>query len=321
MRNCFRILVTVSLLTAGVGAQNPTPTTIPNGLPEWAYNIPDKVQPPEPRVPATVRAPGSGKEYEASAIAGNANPPDWFPDEHPRRAAQREGSDAERVRLVPPDVGTGASGIRRHRGHAGRIHHSADELLQERRAEGGGAHGADRSRGLRRRRAARRRSTSPAIKPNAIREGDRDRDAAEDLRQRRRPASAHSCRTAAPSRSAAASSRSRTIRCRRRSAILIPASPRTCRPAASRSGKALAKTGDSGKTIQCAICHGDALTGLGEVPRIAGLQPVYIARQLITMQNGTSAGTNAALMKKVVAKLSEDDIIALSAYLGSLPPR
>ena len=71
----------------------------------------------------------------------------------------------------------------------------------------------------------------------------------------------------------------------------------------------------------CAICHGDALTGLGEVPRLAGLQPVYIARQLIQMQNGTSAGTNAALMKKVVANLSEDDIIAISAYLGSLPPR
>src|ERR1043166_5408261 len=26
---------------------------------------------------------GSAKEYEAPAIAGNANPPDWFPDEHP----------------------------------------------------------------------------------------------------------------------------------------------------------------------------------------------------------------------------------------------
>jgi cytochrome c553 len=26
-------------------------------------------------------------------------------------------------------------------------------------------------------------------------------------------------------------------------------------------------------------------------------------------------------MKPVVAKLSEDDIIAISAYLGSLPPR
>jgi cytochrome c553 len=39
------------------------------------------------------------------------------------------------------------------------------------------------------------------------------------------------------------------------------------------------------------------------------------------MQNGTSAGIHAALMKKVVAKLSEDDVIALAAYLGSLSPR
>ncbi len=56
------------------------------------------------------------------------------------------------------------------------------------------------------------------------------------------------------------------------------------------------------------------------MPRLAGLQPVYIARQLITMQNGTSAGKAAALMKKVVSNLSEDDIISISAYLGSLPP-
>jgi cytochrome c553 len=91
-------------------------------------------------------------------------------------------------------------------------------------------------------------------------------------------------------------------------------------PGSIARGKALVETGGSGKTIQCAICHGDGLTGLGEVPRIAGLQPVYIARQLITMQNGTSAGTAAALMKKPVSKLSEDDIISISAYLGSLPP-
>ena len=92
-------------------------------------------------------------------------------------------------------------------------------------------------------------------------------------------------------------------------------------PGSLRAGEALVKTGDHGKTVPCATCHGDALTGLGEVPRIAGLQPVYIARQLLQMQNGSSAGTNAAQMKETVAKLSEDDIIAISAYLGSLPPR
>src|SRR5215831_8020427 len=74
-----------ALFAVTAAAQNnPAPTTIPNGLPEWAYNIPDKVQPPEPKVPATVRVTGSTKEYAASALGGNAQPlPDWFPDEHP----------------------------------------------------------------------------------------------------------------------------------------------------------------------------------------------------------------------------------------------
>src|SRR4029079_17937504 len=51
MRHAVRVLVAALLVTAlvkgAVRAQNPTPTTIPNGLPEWAYNLTDKVQPPE----------------------------------------------------------------------------------------------------------------------------------------------------------------------------------------------------------------------------------------------------------------------------------
>jgi cytochrome c553 len=39
------------------------------------------------------------------------------------------------------------------------------------------------------------------------------------------------------------------------------------------------------------------------------------------MQYGSSTGGAAALMKPVVANLSEDDIIAISSYLGSLPPQ
>jgi cytochrome c553 len=39
------------------------------------------------------------------------------------------------------------------------------------------------------------------------------------------------------------------------------------------------------------------------------------------MQYGSSAGKATALMKRVVEKLGEEDIIAISAYLGSLPPR
>ena len=86
-------------------------------------------------------------------------------------------------------------------------------------------------------------------------------------------------------------------------------------------GKALVETGGSGKTIACSICHGDALKGLGNVPRLAGLHPIYIARQLYLFKDGTRNGVDAQLMKKPVAQLTDDDIVALAAYLGSLMPQ
>jgi cytochrome c553 len=92
-------------------------------------------------------------------------------------------------------------------------------------------------------------------------------------------------------------------------------------PGSIASGEALVKGGEPGKTKPCATCHGEALKGQGEVPRLAGLQPLFIARQLFDMRYGSSAGEAAALMKPVVANLSDDDIIAISSYLGSLPPQ
>ena len=46
---------------------------------------------PEPAVPDVVRVAGSSKEYRAQAIAGNANPPDWFPEEHPEAPRSVKG--------------------------------------------------------------------------------------------------------------------------------------------------------------------------------------------------------------------------------------
>jgi cytochrome c553 len=83
-------------------------------------------------------------------------------------------------------------------------------------------------------------------------------------------------------------------------------------------GEALVKTGGSGRTIACSTCHGDALEGLGTIPRIAGLHPIYIARQLYNFKDGTRHGTESELMKKPVAKLGDNDILAIAAYLGSL---
>jgi cytochrome c553 len=79
-------------------------------------------------------------------------------------------------------------------------------------------------------------------------------------------------------------------------------------------------TGGAGKTIPCAICHGQGLKGLGEVPAIANRTPVYLFRQLNDMKTGMRSGMAAALMTATVEKLTVADMIALSAYAGSLEP-
>jgi cytochrome c553 len=85
-------------------------------------------------------------------------------------------------------------------------------------------------------------------------------------------------------------------------------------------GKALATTGGDGKTVACNICHGEGLKGVGEVPSIAGRSAIYIVRQLMDMKSGARTGTWAVLHRPVVAKLDNNDIIALAAYTASLQP-
>ena len=85
-------------------------------------------------------------------------------------------------------------------------------------------------------------------------------------------------------------------------------------------GEALVKTG-GGKTLACAACHGPQLKGgVGQIPGIAGRSTNYTARQLYDIKHGFRTGTMALLMKDVVAKLEEDDIVAISAYLASQAP-
>ena len=116
--------VTIALLTlllAPAAAQTPpapapAPLVFPEGLPEWAFNIPNPAQPPTPPIAGIVRVPGSAREYDAAAIAVHESPPTGSRRSAPAGAASRGGSGAERVRLVPSDVGSGPPGICRHRG-------------------------------------------------------------------------------------------------------------------------------------------------------------------------------------------------------------
>jgi cytochrome c553 len=54
------------------------------------------------------------------------------------------------------------------------------------------------------------------------------------------------------------------------------------------------------------------------VPGIAGRSPSYIVRQLWDIQQGTRKGAWSPLMKQVVAKLTQSDMLNLAAYAASL---
>ena len=88
-------------------------------------------------------------------------------------------------------------------------------------------------------------------------------------------------------------------------------------PGSVKKGEALVTTGGAGKTTQCSVCHGPDLRGLGPVPGIAGRSPSYTARQLYDMQQDVRKGVWSDLMKPVVAKLSNADMLAIAAYAAS----
>jgi len=294
---------------------------VPDGLPDWAFNIPDKIQPSAVRPEGIVRAPGSAQEYDAAKIAGNANPPDWFPDEHP--AAPRSVTGGAGVKFA-----CGSCHLMSGQGHpeaADIAGQPAEYLIRQMAYYKAGTRQDDARMG-----------------PIAKGASDEDvRQAAEYFAALKPAVWVKVIETATPPRTfIATAGRHRQLHPDGGTEPIghrileIPADPfRTeirdphsgfiayVPPGSIASGEALVKGGEPGKTVPCALCHGEALKGLGEVPRLAGLQPLYIARQLFDMRYGSSAGKAAALMKPVVANLSDDDIIAISSYLGSLPPQ
>jgi cytochrome c553 len=318
-----RIAVVVCALAPLLMAREATAQaelTVPAGLPDWTFNIPDKVQPSAVRPEGIVRAPGSAKEYEWAKVAGNTNPPDWFPDEHPPAPPSVAGGPGRRFAC-------GACHLMSGQGHpeaADLAGLPAAYLIRQMQYYKTGTRKDDERMG-----------------PIAKVISDEDvRQAAEYFSKLKPNVWVKVIETASPPKTfIATSGRHRVLHPDGgtepigRRILEIPEDPYRTEirdphsgfiayvPSGSvAAGEALVKTGDAGKTMPCAQCHGDGLKGKGEVPRLAGLQPLYVARQLFDMRHGSSAGEAAAVMKPVVANLSDDDIIAISSYLGSLPP-
>lgn len=291
---------------------------MPDGLPAWAFNIPEPVQPEVAPIAGIQRVPGSALQYDAATIAGSATPPDWFPDEHP---------PAPRVVTGPMPNACGSCHLMSGQGHP----ESADiaglpaaYIIQQMNDFASGARPEENRMG----------PIARAISDDDV------RLAAEYFAAITPIPFVEVIETATPpktyvsvlARHRLSTPEGGTEPIGRRIIQIPNDMTRTMirdphsgfvayvPPGSIRRGEELVQTGGAGKTVPCGMCHGDALTGLGDVPRIAGMQPVYIARQLFFMQSGSHVGANVELMKPAVENLSEDDIIAISAYLGSLAP-
>ena len=82
-------------------------------------------------------------------------------------------------------------------------------------------------------------------------------------------------------------------------------------------GEELVTTG-AGKTIQCSLCHGPGMKGLGDIPGIAGRTASYSMRQLWDLKQGTRR--SSGIMEPVVQNLTSEDMLNIVAYLATLPP-
>ena len=291
------------------------PATPPAGRePSWAFPA---INQPLPAEEGAKSVPGSSKSYTPAQIDDLMNPPDWFPDEHPP---------------APPLV---------QKGHGAALACGACHLMS--------GEGHPESAGLTGFTAAYLVQQMADFKSGARKDSARMNAIAKDVTEEESKQVGEwfaSLKPASWTKVTEADTVPKTVVGQGRMRFLAPAGgtepignriitvPQDQARARNRDpksgfiayvptgsiakGKALVDGGGAGKTTACAICHGDNMRGLGNVPRLAGLHPIYIARQLYLFKDGTRNGIDAQLMKKPVARLTDDDILAIAAYLASL---
>jgi cytochrome c553 len=317
LRTLVWILALALLIVSPAGAQ-----ALPQGSGKdlsWAFPVADRVQPPEGD-PGPRRIPGSPKTYTPAQIDDLFNPPDWFPEEHgplPLIIAHGVPGMAQACASCHLMSGLG------HPESANLAGLNAKYIVREM---------ADFKSGVRRD-AARMNQISGAVPDEGSRIAAqwfaelRPKPWVKVIEADTVPKThINKTRMRLPIPGGGAEPIGNRI-------IEVPEDPARATSRDPHSGfiayvprgsvargEALVKTGGSGKTIQCAICHGESLEGLGELPRIIGVSPLYAARQLYGFQTGTRNGSLDVLMKKVVANLNDDDIVAISAYLASRNP-
>jgi cytochrome c553 len=313
MRKSLSVLIITSVSVLSIGAQQ-----APAGRePSWAFPVVNGAVPAEEPGPKT--AAGSSKSYTPAQIDDLSNPPDWFPNEHsPAPPLVQKGHGAA--------LACGACHLMNGQGHpesADVTGFTAHYIVQQM---------ADFKSGVRK----------DSARMNAIAKevsDEESRQVAEWFATLKPRVWTKVVEAANVPATFVGQGRMRFLQPGGgmepigNRIITVPEDQQKARlrdphsgfiayvPVGSLAkGKALVETGGGGKTVACSICHGDTLKGLGNVPRLAGLHPVYVARQLYLFKDATRNGVDAQLMKKPAAGLSDDDILAISAYVGSLAP-
>jgi cytochrome c553 len=319
VKNLIAIVVLLLALSAPTGAEPPQQQTAQP--PSWAFPTPDKVAPTAKEDEnAPRRVPGSTKTYTAAQVDDLFNPPDWFPNEHPPMppvVAHGSGKDVPACSSCHLATGFG------HPESANLAGLPANYIVREVRGFGSGSRkGNERMKtiGTEISDAELRQAADwfAALKPEVWRKVVEAKNVPKTYVGRTR------MRFPVPDGGMEPLG-DRIIEVPQDPALAMSRDPHSgfiaYVPVGSiAKGEGLVKTGGKGKTIRCEICHGESLTGLAEVPRIAGLSPLYIFRQLYTFKNGDRTGTWGELMKGVVAHLSDDDMLNISAYLASRNP-
>ncbi|HVK54102.1 MAG TPA: c-type cytochrome [Burkholderiales bacterium] len=85
-------------------------------------------------------------------------------------------------------------------------------------------------------------------------------------------------------------------------------------------GEKLYRAGNTDKGVPaCTACHGPNGAGIpAQFPRVAGQYADYTLAQLKAYSSGERASGNAAVMRGVAAKLSEQEMKALAEYIAGL---
>jgi cytochrome c553 len=323
MKKTILVVALAFVAVISLRAQQQQPTAgqaFQAGPRDWAFPVIAGAMPPEPDEEVSV--PGSSRKYTPKQIDDLNNPPDWFPDQHPTppalvtkgrggvlacgschlmnglghpESADIAGLPADYIFQQMLDF---KSGVRKD---AARMNGIAKEMSEQEMREV-----ATYFSGMKAKATTKVREA--AMVPKTFVGGGRmrylDPKAAgqtEPIGQRiiTVPEDLEGVRHRDPNRD-----------------LFIAYTP----PGTLARGKALAENGGNGRTIACAICHGEGLRGLGNVPRIAGMHPIYVARQLFLFKDGSRNGVDGQLMKRPVAQLTDEDVLAISAYVASLNP-